>query len=146
MAQRRDWNALSSAYRSRLLRSGITREAYEGGTSLSSARGHKATPEHPKDIIGNAGRYQRYNAEITRLQQDVWDKKQRIFDNVFKWHEGRSREWIEGMKPGKVPGVRIMKRFMAMTDDEIEQKASDAGDDFSKGHGLEDDWYFLFYH
>lgn len=146
MAQRRDWNALSSAYRSRLLRSGITKEAYEGGASLTSARGHKYTPEHPKDVIENAAKYSRYHRDVTRLQQKVWEKKERLFSDIFKWNEGRSREWVQGMKPGKMPGVRIMKQFIAMSDEDIFQKASDAGDDFSHGHGLEDDWYFLFYH
>lgn len=146
MAQRRDWNALSNAYRSRLLRSGITKQAYEGGASLSAARGHQATPEHPKDVIGNASRYRRYNAELASLQQQVWERKQEMFDNTIWWKEGQARKWLDGQKPGKVPGLRIMKRFMAMSDAEIYQKASDAGKDYTGGHGLEDDWYFLFYH
>ncbi|ANZ18305.1 hypothetical protein O1L44_20820 [Streptomyces noursei] len=49
MASRREWSALSDGYRSRLERKGIDRAAYESGASLKSARGHKETPEHPRD-------------------------------------------------------------------------------------------------
>lgn len=145
MAQRRDWNALSSAYRSRLLSSGITREAYEGGAKLSAARGHKHTPEHPQDVIGSA-KYSKYQGELARIQQRVWQRKQELFDNTLWWKEGQARKWLEGQQPGKVPGIRIMKQFMAMTDEEIYEKTSAAGKDLTGGHGLEDDWYFLLYH
>ncbi|QRX91110.1 hypothetical protein [Streptomyces noursei] len=49
MASRREWSALSDGYRSRLERKGIDRAAYESGASLKSARGHRETPEHPRD-------------------------------------------------------------------------------------------------
>ncbi len=42
---RRQWGALSQSYRARLQRGGITREAYETGVRLQSARGHRAA-EH----------------------------------------------------------------------------------------------------
>lgn len=47
MATRRGWSSLSDSYRARLSRHGITQAKYESGASLSGARGHKATPEHP---------------------------------------------------------------------------------------------------
>lgn len=37
---RRDWNALSDAYRKRLVGAGVTREQYESGADLRKARGH----------------------------------------------------------------------------------------------------------
>ncbi|MFF0625677.1 hypothetical protein [Streptomyces sp. NPDC004296] len=49
MASRREWSALSDGYRARLERKGIDRAAYESGASLKSARGHRETPEHPRD-------------------------------------------------------------------------------------------------
>jgi hypothetical protein len=61
MAQRREWDALSSAYRGRLSRSGITRAEYESGVSLSRARGHGKTPERPLSHGAKVPpKYQRY--------------------------------------------------------------------------------------
>ena len=58
---RKAWQKLSPAYRKRLERGGISRTAYENGASLSRARGHRATPEHPSDVDhGDAERYSRY--------------------------------------------------------------------------------------
>jgi hypothetical protein len=37
----RDWDALTEAYRKRLTGAGITREAYESGAPLGTARGHQ---------------------------------------------------------------------------------------------------------
>jgi hypothetical protein len=37
----RDWDALTEAYRNRLTGAGITREAYESGAPLGTARGHQ---------------------------------------------------------------------------------------------------------
>lgn len=44
---RKAWRLLSDAYRKRLLRNGINEQKYDTGASLSRARGHRATPEHP---------------------------------------------------------------------------------------------------
>jgi hypothetical protein len=64
MARRKGWYELSDAYRDRLTRNGIGRNAYERGDSLSGARGHRATPERGmSSAIRNPGRYQEY---ITR--------------------------------------------------------------------------------
>ena len=46
-ANRRRWRDLSPAYRKRLERAGITWQAYYAGATLSKARGHAKTPEHP---------------------------------------------------------------------------------------------------
>jgi len=141
MANRRDWSALSADYRSRLERKGITRTQYESGVSLKAARGHKYTPEHPEEAIKNPQKYKRYRASAKSLQQQVTERKERVFGGVHKWHEGRSREYVysggDGIRP---PGVDIMRQFLKMTDAEIEAKASEAG------YGLDDDWRFLFYH
>jgi hypothetical protein len=146
MAKRRAWNALSSSYQARLVRGGITKDAYESGASLSKARGHANTPEHPEDAIKQPSRYQKYRAKLKPLQQQVWTRKENLFERNFKWHEGRAREWVKSPSSGRQPGIRIMKQFLAMSDDEIYQKASDAGKDYNMGYGIEDDWYFLFYH
>lgn len=145
MAKRRDWNSLSKAYQSRLLRSGITRKAYEGGASLKAARGHATTPEKPEDAVNNPSRYTRYRAEAKTLRQSVWERKKQLFDNTLYWNEGRARKWVMAPENGRQPGIRIMKQFMAMTDQEIYDKVAEAGRDFRNGIGQDDDWYFLFY-
>lgn len=65
--RRRSWESLSPAYKARLSRHGITRQAYEGGSNLSAARGHAATPEHGvKDALRNPGKYEQYIARKNR--------------------------------------------------------------------------------
>jgi hypothetical protein len=43
---RKGYDKLSSAYRDRLSKAGISRTDYNSGASLQAARGHAATPEH----------------------------------------------------------------------------------------------------
>ncbi|WP_146051196.1 hypothetical protein [Streptomyces noursei] len=45
----RNWEKLDDNYQARLEKAGIDRAAYESGASLKSARGHRETPEHPRD-------------------------------------------------------------------------------------------------
>ena len=62
----RNWSQLSTGYRERLERGGITRQAYESGASLSAARGHGATPEKPLTSLENVpARFASY-AELRR--------------------------------------------------------------------------------
>jgi hypothetical protein len=57
---RRSWDSLSNNYRERLSRGGVTRGQYESGASLSRARGHGATPEHPREAYKRPERYSGY--------------------------------------------------------------------------------------
>lgn len=151
MAKRRAWNALSADYRARLQRNGITPAQYEAGESLKAARGHSKTPEHPQDAVKNPGRfseyrekhkdrYKEYRARVKSLQQLAFEKKERLWGNRHTWHEGRARKYIyTGHGDVKVPGVRKLREFLAMTDDEAEAAISSAG------YGIDDDWAFLFY-
>lgn len=77
---RRNWVDLSDRYQARLLRGGIDQRAYERGESLSAARGHAQTPEHPLsagEVVPQ--RYERwfnerFNSPIKMLtdQGEVW--------------------------------------------------------------------------
>lgn len=58
--KRRSWESLSPDYRKRLSRYGITKSQYENGRPLSGARGHGATPEHPKEAKRNPKKYGDY--------------------------------------------------------------------------------------
>jgi hypothetical protein len=62
MARRGLWSALKDTYRKRLMKKGITEEMYNSGASLSAARGHAHTPEHPEDAYKgkNAEKYAGY--------------------------------------------------------------------------------------
>jgi hypothetical protein len=44
MARRTGWAKLSKSYKARLVRSGVTREQWQKGADLRTARGHKAAP------------------------------------------------------------------------------------------------------
>lgn len=61
MAGRKSWDSLSPAYRARLSRGGVTRRQYESGASLAKARGHGATPEHPREAARHPEKYREYN-------------------------------------------------------------------------------------
>lgn len=60
MARSRNWDALSDSYRARLNRAGITRESYLSGAPLRGARGHAATPEHPREAVRHPERFREY--------------------------------------------------------------------------------------
>jgi hypothetical protein len=81
---RRGWDTLSQGYRDRLQRSGISREGYERGESLSRARGHKETPEHGlKDAIKNPAKYRQYlDARRERQERDDPQKLARLINQV----------------------------------------------------------------
>lgn len=57
---RRDWRNLSSGYRQRLIKGGVSRQDYERGISLSAARGHGKTPERPGRATANPERFGDY--------------------------------------------------------------------------------------
>jgi hypothetical protein len=146
MAKQRVWSALSSAYRTRLLRAGVTQKQYEAGASLKAARGHKETPERPMEAIKQPSKYQKYRAKAKGLAQQIEDRKAALWDSRYKYHNARSRSYVQGKeKDVKAPGIRMMLKALAMTDEEWEDKVLDAAMTEGNG-GIDDDWKFLFYH
>ena len=148
MAKRRVWSSLSPAYQARLSRAGITQTSYESGVSLRKARGHSETPEHPEEAIRQPSKYQRYRQNVASLQHQVWDRKQRLFDTSYKWHEQRAKENVfrKVPKPEEnmpVLGARAMRKMLAASDDEWYANVSVKS--FTRGT-LSDDWNALFYH
>lgn len=149
MARRRVWNSLSSDYRTRLLRKGITQEAYEAGASLKAARGHAETPEHPEEAAKNPQKYKKYVRRLASLQKEVWERKQRLWDTRFKWNDQRAKENVfrrEASSDGisQVPRRAELLKFLAASDDEWEANVMAAS--FAARQGLSDDWNALFYH
>lgn len=68
---RRNWSDLSDGYRARLARAGIDRTAYESGESLKGARGHRSTPEHPREAERRPEQYKEYRARKAGLGKDI---------------------------------------------------------------------------
>lgn len=149
MAKRRVWSSLSPAYQARLSRAGITQSSYESGVSLKGARGHAQTPEHPREAVKQPSKYQQYRTRVASLQQQVWERKQRLFDTSHKWHEKRAKENIFRRQPSddlimQVPGARVLRKLLAASDDEWWDRIVQASD--LAARGVTDDWNALFYH
>lgn len=116
----RDWDALSSDYRNRLQRGGITKSAYESGTSLSTARGHKNTPERPERASTDIGRYGNYLADRNRLIRDIVDVKRLLWGDRPKWSEKGAKNVL---KNHSMASLRRMQR-------RLENIWNDIDDDF----------------
>lgn len=86
---RKGWESLSPGYRNRLERGGISREAYERGESIKSARGHAATPERPS--LSNSKQYPKYHNERQRLVNAVLKRKQELFGTSPRWNPIRAK-------------------------------------------------------
>lgn len=146
MARRRVWSALSSDYRARLLRKGITQQAYESGVSLKAARGHSQTPEHPEDAIKFPNRYQVYRGKLKKLQAEVVKRKELIWGNRFKYEHHRAKaNVLRGVPPDfSKPGIRTLQRMMDASDQDWEYHVVQAS--YNLANGIEDDWAALLYH
>lgn len=59
-SRRKAWGSLSTAYRTRLGRAGISQRDYESGAPLTKARGHANTPERPQRATKNPAKYRDY--------------------------------------------------------------------------------------
>lgn len=90
MARQRFWERLSETQQRRYLRHGIGAREYESGVSLTAARGHKATPEHPHEATRDRSRYSGYIAKHPNAgkpfpafvrQTDPYDIQMAIHDN-----------------------------------------------------------------
>lgn len=86
----RNWDGLSSSYRQRLERAGITRAAYERGVSVTAARGHEKTPERPERAITHPEKYKEYLSRRRNLETKVISKKEKMFGNAKKYSRKRS--------------------------------------------------------
>lgn len=88
---RKLWSALTEKYRNRLIRGGITEHSYNSGASLSAARGHASTPEHPEEAYKgkNAEKYAgyRFRRDQRRRAQTRKSAKDRAADyfNLPDW-------------------------------------------------------------
>src|SRR5579863_2991202 len=84
----RDWDGLSNDYRHRLESHGISRNEYESGANLSSARGHVSR----SDLVN----------EIQGMKADMFADKRR-------WNEEKSLKHIEKNSDGERRSVSELK-------------------------------------
>jgi len=110
---RKGWNSLSPAYRARIEKAGLTQKDYEAGTPLSRARGHAQTPEHPRSY--DPQKYQKYNAERTRLTGKVEQRKAELFGNRPRWDKEKSDRAIRE----KPPSLANMRWALDADDEDI---------------------------
>lgn len=83
---RKGWDALSTGYKARLEKAGITKSDYDAGGSIQKARGHATTPERPSQA--NPTKHGRYIAERNRLITRLTTNKQMWFGTSPKWNPG----------------------------------------------------------
>lgn len=110
---RKGWNSLSPSYRDRIEKAGLTQADYEAGTSLTRARGHANTPERPSSY--DPKKYQKYDAERTRLTNRVEQRKQEIFGDRPRWDRGKSDRAIRE----KPPSLALMRWAIDADDEEL---------------------------
>lgn len=140
MGRARNWSALSPSYQARLQRAGISRSSYESGVSLSSARGHAKTPEHPQDAYKQSGRrkYKDYRAERHGLVDQVVARKRELWGDRPRWNEDRARQYVAGSAKNAAghfhkPSLRLLRQFLELTDDEAEAIVSGRDASFIEG-------------
>lgn len=109
----RNWDNLSATYRQRLERGGITRAAYESGASVSAARGHAATPEHPSQATRNPERFQAYLFKRDELIQNILRIKASRFGAMFNYNATRSRWNVNNFINGKTRSIESLRRVEA---------------------------------
>ena len=109
---RKGWGSLSPAYRGRLEKAGLSRQDYEAGASLSEARGHQTTPEHPRSF--DPGKYPAYAAERSRLTRELEEKKERMFGGQRRWNADRASRYIRE----KPPSIRQLRWAVDEADEE----------------------------
>jgi len=122
---RRNWDDLSSSYRQRLDRGGITRRAYESGGSLSVARGHGRTPEHPERA--SEERYREYFSNRTQQIERLDSLKEYWYGGYANWNpEQAHRNTIKGTVRQITKAADWIERWQ---DDETDFDWEDIPDD-----------------
>lgn len=112
MAGQRNWNALSSDYRERLERRGITRGEYESGISLKGARGHEKTPERPERAERNPTEFQDYIFKRDKLVSDIVRRKYELFGTKGKYNAARSRRAVSNTIDNKPRSIASLNRVL----------------------------------
>lgn len=137
MAQRKPWASLSSSYKERLARKGITAKSHASGESLKEARGHKYTPEHPSEAVSKPREFPGYMRERSRLISQVRAKKYRLWGQEHKYNDRRANRIINGGFEGHNPPSMERLRWAIQADEDDLLRAMSSGDE---------EYSFLWYH
>jgi hypothetical protein len=136
MAVRKPWASLSVSYRERLARKGITPERHRAGESLSEARGHARTPEHPQQADRDAARFRDWFATRRQLVRRLNQRKAQIWGDSHKYRRYSANKITESGVNGKTPSNSLLRWALDASLEELEL-AAESGDD---------DYGFLWYH
>ena len=104
----RNWDALAEPTRRRYQRAGVTRAGYESGQSLTAARGHKRTPEHPGRAGADPDRYHGYLVGKGRLSIRMDSTEGTVYvtrvnapnRSLIGKHSNAVRAYLAGLDPG----------------------------------------------
>lgn len=127
---RKGWDQLSSGYRDRIIKAGMTREDYEAGRSLAKARGHSKTPERPSSF--DPKKFPQYASERQRLANDLVRQKRAFFYKQPKWNPLEAKKIIDKL----APPLKDMRKALSWT---VEQWINAIRENPEK-------WAFLGYH
>lgn len=99
--RRRSWESLSPAYQKRLSQAGVSKGKYERGDSLSAARGHGQTPEHPREAYKRPEKYRDYirkrpvSTGTRATPEDLAYDLNMAYDNAWRNVSGRLGNYIK---------------------------------------------------
>jgi hypothetical protein len=110
---RKGWSGLSSAYRARLEKAGISQKDYEGGASIQGARGHAQTPENPRRY--DKTKYTSYEQRRKTLLAQVEAKKDAMWAGTPKWEKEKSDRNLRT----EPVSMATLKWFLKSDDEEI---------------------------
>lgn len=137
MAKRKPWESLSQSYRDRLSRKGITPEMHRAGESIREARGHKNTPEHPREAVNKPREFPDYMRTRSRLISQLRAKKHRLWGTEHKFNDRRASRIINGGFEGKhPPSLSMLQWAIDATESELLEAMTSGDEDYS----------FLWYH
>lgn len=122
---RKGWQSLSSDYKARLERAGMSRADYEAGQSLAKARGHDQTPENPRAY--DPTKYQKYHSERTRLETQLNSRKQQLFGQSDRWSDSKSKKNIREYPPS----LAQIRWAVRASDDELLDAFRESPTEFS---------------
>ena len=133
---RRSWDQLSSDYRDRLEKAGITPQMHAAGESIRAARGHARTPEHPSEGVREPEKFRDWFDERQKLVRQVQRRKARMFKGSKKFNAQRSLKMVTEGSNNNPPSMKVLKWAATADDDELWEAMTSGDEDYS----------FLFYH
>src|ERR1700753_669453 len=108
------WEELTPRHRKRLESHGITKESRLAGASLTVARGHGKTPEHPTGNISRK-KYPEYVNKRAALMRRFMERKKELWSDRPAWSEERSDRNVRA----GTPSIRMLQWALDAEEDEL---------------------------